>query len=80
MPYETLRKEVIGLSDDQMTMLIEYAKALRNQTSVLTFDIQLTGMDAVKNRGQRAFGSYAEHISFIAPDFDTCTEGLEEYI
>ncbi len=34
MPYELLKKEVVGLSDDQIMLLVEFAQFLRQHNAL----------------------------------------------
>ena len=73
MPFEVLKREVIGLSDEKMLELIDFARFLKgvNHPAYLY---------TAPNNTQREIGFMSEDFVFITPDFDTCLEGLEEYV
>ena len=76
MGYEALRKEVVGLSDESVKLLVMFARFLKNSTK------EGVAEQTNENPGKekRVFGSMAKRITYIAPDFDTCTDGIEEYV
>lgn len=78
MAYETLKKEVIGLPDDKLDLLIDFARFLKQEFSGMRESgIKSDGIDKAR---EREIGFMAEDFVSIAPDFDDCIEGLEDYI
>ncbi|MBR6229914.1 MAG: hypothetical protein IKQ97_09275 [Eubacterium sp.] len=73
MPFEVLKQEVIGLTDDKMKELIDFARFLKGADR----SIFLYKPD---NSVKREVGMISEDFISISPDFDTSLEGLEEYI
>ena len=83
--YETLKKETIGLSDDKMATLIAFARFLKSSmpgTNKTMISSAEEPSDVESNTGtpKRVIGFLTEDFVSIAPDFDTCLEGLENYI
>lgn len=78
MTYEILRQETIGLSDDKMKQLIDFARFLKQSME----DVEASAEIIPK----RKFGCMANSFTFIAPDFDSCFDndpsfaGLEDYV
>ena len=82
MAYELLRKEVIGLSDDGMAQLIAFARFLKQEMSHINKTDSLTSVINIQKEPSknRKIGFMADEFISIAPDFDTCIEGLEDYV
>ena len=73
MSYESLKEAVVGLPDDKLVQLIEYAQFLK----------QSVGQKKAKSDKlvyKRKIGMMKEGFISIAPDFDDCLEGWEDYI
>ena len=79
MPLEMLEKELAGLSDDKIMVLVEFARFLK-QSATGTSGQSGVGQSASAVSPKRQLGSMAKDFISIAPDFDTCTDGLEEYM
>lgn len=82
MAYELLRQEVIGLSDDGMIQLIAFARFLKQEMSHTNKTDSITAVINIQNEQSknREIGFMADEFVSIAPDFDTCMEGLEDYV
>ena len=76
MPYDLLKQEVAGLSDEKMLILVEFARFLRQGMAVAGFNT----FAGLQNSHKRKMGSMAEDFIAISSDFDTCLEGLEDYL
>lgn len=63
MLYEALEQETIGLSEDKMHQLIEFARFLKNEKR---------SAKTSEKPPKRTFGSMKNDITYIAPDFDSC--------
>lgn len=63
MLYEALEQETIGLTEDKMHQLIEFARFLK---------IENRSTDTTWKTPKRTFGSMKNDITYIAPDFDSC--------
>ena len=74
MAYETLREEIVGLSEEKLSLLLDFARFLKQE------DVHLGEDSANTNPIRRKIGFMAEDFISIAPDFDTCLEGMEEYV
>ena len=73
MMYDSLREAVIGLPDDKILQLIEYAKFLKQS-------IEKKGESDGKKKFKREIGCMKEGFISISPDFDDCIEGWEDYV
>ena len=77
MLYEVLEQEAIGLPEDKMHQLIDFARFLKSE-------VRLTA--STRNKSKRTFGSMKDDITYIAPDFDSCFSdnpaafGMGEYM
>lgn len=77
MLYEALKQEAVGLTEDKMYQLIEFARFLKSEVGTAS---------PSENKPKRTFGSMKEDIIYIAPDFDSCFSdnpkafGLEDYM
>ena len=76
MPYDLLKQEAAGLSDEKIMILVEFARFLRQGMSKAGF---ATFVEP-QNSHKRELGSMAADFIAISPDFDTCLEGLEDYL
>ena len=81
MTYDTLYKEVIGLPDDKLNLLIDFARFLKQDVnnSENAFSKSTITDNSFSNK-ERAIGLLADDFIFIAPDFDECIDGLEDYV
>ena len=70
MAYDLLKEEVIGLPDDKVMILVEFARFLK----------QSMNESKKPQKVKRKIGMMKEKFLSISPDFDTCLEGLEDYI
>ncbi len=82
MSYEALKNETIGLSDDKMIQLIDFARYLKNSMLGTAYNYldEEAGVETIENKKQREIGFMSGDFVCIADDFDTCLEGMEEYI
>ena len=82
MAYELLRQEVMGLSDESMMQLIAFARFLKQEmnSTVKSDDIIFDVSIQEPSKKKREIGFMADGFISIAPDFDTCLEGMEEYV
>lgn len=87
MAYDVLKKEVIGLSDDKLEQLIDFARFLKQSMSEsikrtdskVENDVHvLTQIES--SNVKREIGFMSNDFVSISPDFDICMEGLEEYM
>ena len=72
MTYDSLREVVIGLPDDKLIQLIEYANFLKQS-------IANKSDGSGKKKVKRKIGAMKEGFISISPDFDDCIEGWEDY-
>ncbi len=70
MIYDSLREAVIGLPDDKILQLIEYAKFLKQ-------NIGKKVESGAKKKIIREIGCMKEGFISISSDFDDCIEGWE---
>ena len=70
MPIDVLNEEVKGLTDEQIESVVVFVRGLKDKK------------DEPKKKGfPIPPGYYADHLKYIADDFDTCIpEGFEEYM
>ena len=78
MPYELLKNELLGLSDDKIMVLVEFARFLKQ--SVASAPELGKPNKMTSTTAKRQLGSMASDFISIAPDFDTCLEGMEDYV
>ena len=76
MPYDLLKQEVAGLPDEKIMILVEFARFLRQSFTVAGFPASV----GLPSSHKREVGSMAEDFVAISPDFDTCLDGLEDYL
>ena len=87
MAYDVLKKEVIGLSDDKLEQLIDFARFLKQSMSesIKRTDSKVENdvnvLTQIKSSNvKREIGFMSNDFVSISPDFDICMEGLEEYM
>lgn len=73
MASDVLQKEIIGLREDDINLLIEYARFLKHRVTSRSIVPNTT-----KNKRQIGFMSNA--FVSIAPDFDETPDCLKEYV
>lgn len=78
MPIEMLEKELAGLPDDKIMVLVEFARFLK-QSAIGTVGQKTVQQNKSASSPKRQLGSMAKDFISIAPDFDTCLDGLEEF-
>ena len=79
--YDDLKEEIVGLPDEKMEELLEFARFLKAGLFSNHSSHEKTNVD--KNTQQesiRKIGFMADGFVSIASDFDTCLEGMEDYI
>ena len=81
MTYESIKTEMIGLPEDKINQVVEFIRFLKFETGSLSLQ-QAAINDSVSNpkTPKRTFGSMASKITYVAPDFDSCLDGLEDYV
>lgn len=78
MAYDALYKEIVGLSDDKLNLLIEFARFLK-QGDLKKVCLKSTTEEPIHDN-VRKVGVMADKFVYISPDFDDCLEGLEDYV
>ena len=76
MPIEMLEKELARLPDDKIMVLVEFARFLKQSAIVGEKTVQ---QNKPSSSPKRQLGSMAKDFISIAPDFDICLDGMEEY-
>ena len=74
MAYETLKEEIASLSEDKILLLLDFARFLKQE------DLHSGETQTNMVHKKRKIGFMAEDFISISPDFDTCLEGMEEYV
>lgn len=83
MTYDVLKREVIGLPDDRLAQVIDFIRFLKsnnNQASVTPSISFVCEVKDGKPSAKRSIGFMADDFVSISSDFDTCLEGMEEYV
>lgn len=73
MPTELLQKEIVGLGDEDINLLISFARFLRYRTD------KPESQEAILPI-KRRIGFLSEVFVSIAPDFDETPDCLMEYV
>ena len=83
MTYDILKKEVIGLSDDRLAQVIDFIRFLKSSNTKASATPSIGFVYEAKDGNQsakRSIGFMADDLVSISSDFDTCLEGMEEYV
>lgn len=83
MTYDILKKEVIGLSDDRLAQVIDFIRFLKSSNTQTSATPSISFVYEANDGNQsakRSIGFMADDFVSISSDFDTCLEGMEEYV
>ena len=73
MPTDILQKEIIGLGEDDLNLLISFARFLRYKTDNVS-------LQENKPAKKRKIGFLADAFVSISPDFDETPDCMLEYV
>ena len=73
MASDILQKEIMGLSEADINLLIEYARYLKYRVSIPT-------NNDFGASSKRKIGFLAEAFVSISPDFDETPDCMKEYV
>ena len=73
MASDVLQREIVGLSEADINLLIEYARYLKYRVSIPANNVSGTA-------SKRKIGFLAEAFVSISPDFDETPDCMKEYV
>ena len=73
MASDVLQKEIVGLSEADINLLVEYARYLKYRVSIPANSVS-------GSASKRKIGFLAEAFVSISPDFDETPDCMKEYV
>ncbi len=73
MASDVLQKEIVGMSEADINLLIEYARYLKYRVSIPANNVSAS-------TSKRKIGFLADAFVSISPDFDETPDCMKEYV